>query len=83
MNRLFHYYLRLRNRLHRLINNNHCRFIFFTRKIDFRFKNKYYIQISGLPMGCICGPTIANIFMYILIYLNRLLIINLRFYNQH
>jgi len=39
--------------------------LFFKNNI-FRFKNKYYIQISGLPMGCICGPTIANIFMYIL-----------------
>ena len=32
----------------------------------FSYKNKYYIQVFGLSMGCICGPSIANIFVYIL-----------------
>ena len=32
----------------------------------FMFKNTYYLQKTGCPMGCICGPTIANLFLYIL-----------------
>ena len=32
----------------------------------FMFKNTYYLQNTGCPMGCICGPTIANLFLYIL-----------------
>ena len=32
----------------------------------FIFNNKHYIQKIGLPMGCICGPSIANLFVYIL-----------------
>ena len=38
----------------------------FFRNNVFRFKLKFFVQLIGLPMGCICGPTIANIFMYIL-----------------
>ena len=29
-------------------------------------KIQYYKQINGLAMGCICGPTIASLFVYIL-----------------
>ena len=29
----------------------------------FKFKNKFFIQISGIVMGTICGPSLANIFV--------------------
>ena len=32
----------------------------------FKFKNNYYRQQKGLIMGCICGPTIANLYLYIM-----------------
>jgi hypothetical protein len=32
----------------------------------FVFEMYWYLQLIGLPMGCICGPTIANLFLYIL-----------------
>jgi hypothetical protein len=32
----------------------------------FKYKDKYYIQIIGVAMGCIAGPSIAVIFVYIL-----------------
>ncbi len=32
----------------------------------FEFNNKYYNQINGLIMGVICGPSIANLYLYIL-----------------
>ena len=32
----------------------------------FTFDKKYYIQINGLAMGTKCGPTFANIYVYIL-----------------
>ena len=32
----------------------------------FIFKNKFYKQIKGVPMGTIVGPCIANIYIYIL-----------------
>ena len=27
---------------------------------------KYFKQKNGLAMGCICGPTVASLFLYIL-----------------
>ena len=30
----------------------------------FKYKNSYFIQISGIVMGTICGPSLANIFVY-------------------
>jgi hypothetical protein len=30
----------------------------------FKFKEKFFIQIRGIAMGCICGPSLANIFVY-------------------
>jgi len=39
--------------------------LFFSNNV-FKFKDKYYIQTIGVPMSCICGPTVANIFLYIL-----------------
>ena len=39
--------------------------LIFTSNI-FNYKDKYYIQLKGIPMGCICGPSIANIYIYIL-----------------
>ena len=32
----------------------------------FMFDENFFKQIYGLPMGCICGPSIANIYVYIL-----------------
>ena len=32
----------------------------------FQFQNSYFRQTIGLPMGCKCGPTIANIYLYII-----------------
>jgi len=32
----------------------------------FEFNNFYYIQIDGIAMGCKCGPSIANLYLYIL-----------------
>ena len=32
----------------------------------FMYENNFFKQISGLPMGCICGPSVANIYVYIL-----------------
>jgi hypothetical protein len=32
----------------------------------FKFETKFYKQIKGLPMGCICGPMVANCYVYIL-----------------
>ena len=32
----------------------------------FNFNTSYYLQVNGLAMGCICGPSIANMFIYLL-----------------
>ena len=40
-------------------------FIMFNTNV-FKVNSKYYKQIDGLPMGCICGPTVANLYVYIL-----------------
>lgn len=32
----------------------------------FRYNKSFFIQLIGLAMGCICGPVIANIFVYLL-----------------
>jgi hypothetical protein len=32
----------------------------------FIFELCWYLQLIGIPMGCICGPTIANIYLFIL-----------------
>ena len=32
----------------------------------FKFKNKFFVQNKGLAMGCICGPTFANLYLHIL-----------------
>ena len=32
----------------------------------FSFEMNFYKQIKGLPMGCICGPMVANLYVYIL-----------------
>ncbi len=32
----------------------------------FIYDNKYFVQKIGLPMGCKCGPTLANLYLYIL-----------------
>ena len=32
----------------------------------FKYESLYFLQLIGLPMGCKCGPTIANLYIYIL-----------------
>ncbi len=32
----------------------------------FKYSSYFFIQCIGLPMGCKCGPTIANIYLYII-----------------
>jgi len=32
----------------------------------FKFEIKFYKEIKGLPMGCICGLMVANLYVYIL-----------------
>jgi len=29
----------------------------------FMYENNFFKQISGLPMGCICGPSVENIYV--------------------
>jgi hypothetical protein len=45
--------------------------IFVYKKFIYNDTNKtykclYYKQLSGLAMGCICGPTVANLFVFLL-----------------
>jgi hypothetical protein len=56
-----------------LFNNIHVTIMGFIEILKLIFSNgtfifnkKFYIQIIGLPMGCICGPTIANLYLFIL-----------------
>ena len=37
--------------------------LIFTNNI-FTFNGLYFLQKVGLPMGCKCGPTIANLYLY-------------------
>lgn len=39
--------------------------LIFTCNI-FSYKNSFYLQLIGVPMGCIAGPVIANMYIYIL-----------------
>ena len=32
----------------------------------FKYENRFLIQVIGIAMGCICGPTVANFYLYIL-----------------
>ncbi len=32
----------------------------------FKFEGKYFVQNKGLAMGCICGPSFANLYLHIL-----------------
>jgi hypothetical protein len=32
----------------------------------FVYNNQFFVQINGLAMGCICGPSIASLYVYIL-----------------
>jgi len=38
--------------------------IMFSKNV-FKEGSKFYKQINGLPMGCICGPTVANLYVFI------------------
>ena len=57
----------------RYIDNFHINIIGFNILLKimfnsnvFTFDENFFKQICGLPMGCICGPSIANIYVYIL-----------------
>ena len=39
--------------------------LIFTMNI-FRYKDKFYLQQIGIPMGCKCGPSLANMYLYTL-----------------
>jgi hypothetical protein len=39
--------------------------LIFTKNI-FRYRDKYYLQCIGIPIGCRCGPSIANLYLYTL-----------------
>jgi len=39
--------------------------IMFYKNI-FKFNGQFFIQTNGLAMGSICGPTVANLYLYIL-----------------
>ena len=32
----------------------------------FKFDNMFFQQIIGVPMGCKCGPSVANLFLYLI-----------------
>jgi len=32
----------------------------------FKFEKKFFVQNKGLAMGCICGPSVANLYLHIL-----------------
>lgn len=32
----------------------------------FKFEDLFYLQLIGLSMGCKCGPTVANLYLYII-----------------
>ena len=48
-----------------LISLHKILYIIFKSGI-FQFENLNYLQIKGLPMGCKCGPSVANLFLFIL-----------------
>ncbi len=55
------------------LNSDHITIIGFKTIIEliffkniFYYKNNFYIQINGISMGCICGPTLANLYVHIL-----------------
>ncbi len=33
---------------------------------NFKYNDEHYMQLNGIPMGCICGPSIANLYVYLL-----------------
>jgi len=39
--------------------------LIFTCNI-FKFNALFFLQLIGLPMGCVCGPFVANLYVYIL-----------------
>jgi hypothetical protein len=32
----------------------------------FKYEKSFYLQKVGIAMGCICGPTVANLYLYAL-----------------
>ena len=49
--------------------DNYAIFIFlkiiFANNV-FEFEGKFYVQIKGLAMGCKCGPSIANLYLFLI-----------------
>ena len=39
--------------------------LIFTCNI-FKYNDRFYVQTIGIPMGCTCGPVVANLYLYIL-----------------
>ena len=39
--------------------------LIFTCNI-FKYDKIFFLQLIGLPMGCVCGPSVANLYVYIL-----------------
>ena len=32
----------------------------------FNYSDSFFVQLIGLPMGCVCGPSVANLYIYIM-----------------
>ncbi len=68
--------------MHKKLNNKHLNIkalynilsLMFSTNV-FTYKNSFHKQIKGLGMGCIAGPSVANIYVYILernwVYIHR------------
>ena len=72
---------------YKIVDSKHLNVYGFKAILSLIFKNnyfkcngKYFKQNTGLFMGCICGPSVANLYLYILemkwIVINRPLIYN-------
>jgi hypothetical protein len=43
-----------------------CLLLLILENNYFKYENKYYKQIKGIAFGKICGPSLANMYLYIL-----------------
>jgi len=68
--------------MNHILNNQHINIVAFNKLLKlmfntnfFKYKNSFYQQIKGIAMGSIAGPSIANIYIYILeikwLYIHR------------
>ena len=53
------------NTEHLKIEGFHCILKIVLNNNFFKFNNKFFKQTMGIAMGAICGPSIANLFVYI------------------